>query len=159
MMPSWKDEFALKWIMVPAFTVFTVWVFVASCMHAGNQTGVNDLGLNWLATNWMFVHINIALLAFPFLVCSGFKYEKSLPWIVGMMICFYATHQFEEHAYDIFGRRYSFLNELALVLGCTTYSLNLDSEYLEVTGCGQLTEQTILWINVYCLPLLALAAL
>ena len=115
---DWASEPALKYVLLPSSAVLVPWVFIASIAQAGNQTGADDLGISWLATNWMFWHIAVGAAMFPLLVWGGFKWEKSMPWIVGMMIALYTTHQFEEHAWDLYGRRFPFIALLAKGFGC-----------------------------------------
>ena len=152
---TWEDEWAMRHILMPSAMFLCLWVLIASIWAAGEVNGKGDLGLAFLSTNWMFFHIFIALFTFPALVISGCKFDQ-MPWLSGMLLCCYTLHQFEEHAWDIFGNRFNLIYMLGRLI-CPSATLpnrstmTLDSEgvFLKTTGCGRVNEQTILWINVY----------
>jgi hypothetical protein len=144
---TWEQEPAIKYILFPMGFSLCLWTLIASIWSAGEVNGKGDLGLAFLATNWMFFHIAIALFAFPALMISGCKWTQ-MPWLSGMLSCCYTLHQFEEHAWDIFGRRFSFVYMVLGNLFCpdatsitgTTMSVNADDVFLKTTGCGRINE-------------------
>jgi hypothetical protein len=71
--------------------------------------------VSWLDANWMFLSIGGGVILFLWLLFaprwSGSLGEKlhDPKWLGFLAIFVYAVHQFEEHAFDIFGRRYMFV--------------------------------------------------
>lgn len=71
--------------------------------------------VSWLDANWMFLSIGFGVLLFLWLLFSsswsGSIKEKlhDPKWLGYFIIFVYALHQFEEHGFDIFGRRYMFV--------------------------------------------------
>lgn len=71
--------------------------------------------VTWLDANWMFLSIGFGILLFLWLLFSSrwsgsIKEKLHDPKWLGFLIVFvYCVHQFEEHGFDIFGRRYMFV--------------------------------------------------
>ena len=69
----------------------------------------------WLDANWMFLSLFFGVVLLLWLLLSpswsGTLKEKlhDPKWLGYLLIFVYAIHQFEEHGYDIFGRRYMFV--------------------------------------------------
>lgn len=69
----------------------------------------------WLDANWMFLSFGFGVILFLWLLFSprwsgSIKEKLQDPKWLGYLIVFvYSIHQFEEHAFDIFGRRYMFV--------------------------------------------------
>ncbi|MDB9944429.1 HXXEE domain-containing protein [bacterium] len=69
---------------------------------------------SWLDANWMFLSLFFGVLLFLWLLLSPkwsgtFKEKLHNPkWLGYLVVVFYSVHQFEEHGFDIFGRRYMF---------------------------------------------------
>lgn len=68
----------------------------------------------WIDANWMFISIGLGALLFLWLLFSP-RWSGSLKeklhdpkWLAFLIVVLYSIHQFEEHAFDIFGRRYMF---------------------------------------------------
>jgi len=69
--------------------------------------------VTWLDANWMFLSLFCGILFFCWLFSShwpGTLREKlhDPVWCAYLSAAVYSIHQFEEHGYDIFGRRYMF---------------------------------------------------
>ena len=70
--------------------------------------------VSWLDANWMFLSLGGGVILFLWLLFaprwSGSIKEKlhDPRWLAFLIIFLYSLHQFEEHAFDIFGRRYMF---------------------------------------------------
>jgi len=69
--------------------------------------------VTWLDANWMFLSLFCGILTSCWLLSShwpGTLSEKlhSPVWCAYLSAAVYSLHQFEEHGYDIFGRRYMF---------------------------------------------------
>ena len=115
---------------------------------------------SWLATNWMFLHLVCGCVCLPLLLvdarpASGAS--RRCDWLAMVLAAVYCFHQFEEHGFDVFGRRYPFVFHLAKILNC---DLALEGgRFLRVTGSCGLDEMTILYINVYGVMGLFLAPL
>lgn len=71
--------------------------------------------VTWLDANWMFLSIGFGVILFLWLLFSSrwsgsIKEKLHNPKWLGYLIVFvYSIHQFEEHGFDIFGRRYMFV--------------------------------------------------
>lgn len=69
----------------------------------------------WLDANWMFLSLFFGVILFLWLLFSakwpGTIKEKihNPKWLGYLAIFAYSLHQFEEHGFDIFGRRYMFV--------------------------------------------------
>ena len=77
---------------------------------AGNEA------YSWLATNWMFVHAAVGGLALLLMLSDAAP--SSCDWLSMLLCAVYTSHQWEEHAWDIFGRRFPFVFHLAKILNC-----------------------------------------
>jgi len=69
--------------------------------------------VSWLDANWMFLGLFCGVLVFSWLLSSnwpGSLHDKLFNpvWCAYLAVPVYTLHQFEEHGYDIFGRRYMF---------------------------------------------------
>jgi hypothetical protein len=69
----------------------------------------------WLDANWMFLSLFFGVILFLWLLFSS-KWSGTIKeklhnpkWIGYLVIFVYSLHQFEEHGFDIFGRRYMFV--------------------------------------------------
>merc|ERR1712061_141855 len=60
----------------------------------------------------------------------------------------YCSHQWEEHGWDILGRRYPFVDHLAKLLSCELTVESYSPRILLHSNCG-FDETTILYINTY----------
>lgn len=71
--------------------------------------------VSWLDANWVFLSLGFGIVLFLWLLFSprwsGSIKEKlyNPKWLGFFIIFVYSVHQFEEHGYDIFGRRYMFV--------------------------------------------------
>ena len=70
--------------------------------------------VSWLDANWMFLGMFGGILVFCWLLSSrwpGSLTEKlhNPVWLTLLATPIYSIHQFEEHGYDILGRRYMFV--------------------------------------------------
>jgi hypothetical protein len=70
--------------------------------------------VSWLDANWMFLSLFFGVLLFLWLLFSS-KWSGTIKeklhdpkWLGYLVVFVYAIHQFEEHGFDIFGRRYMF---------------------------------------------------
>jgi len=66
---------------------------------------------SWLDTNWMFCGLFCGVIAFFWLMSWPGSLKEKLHnplWLAYLALPVYSVHQFEEHGYDIFGRRYMF---------------------------------------------------
>jgi len=78
------------------------------------QALLDQEGVTWFDANWMFISLACALLAFGWLLLSshwpGSLGDKLLNplWWAYLAVPTYSIHQFEEHGYDIYGRRFMF---------------------------------------------------
>ena len=135
----------------------TAAVTLIAVTAVGGVLGAYDGGpmagsYKWLASNWMFLHAGIGATAMLLLLMGTpsdltKNIEKHVDWFCMILSSAYCSHQFEEHAYDIFGRRYPFIFHLAHLMSC---NVELEtSPYLTATGDCGLNEFVILWINVY----------
>merc|ERR1711904_750457 len=88
------------------------------------------MAVTWLASNWMFFNIAIGVMALPILMYALVGFSRGAPrWFANplwtnlafldllLMTCYF-FHQFEEHAFDIYGRRYPFIEHLSKIIGC-----------------------------------------
>ncbi|QDZ19843.1 hypothetical protein HOP50_03g23590 [Chloropicon primus] len=101
---------------------------------------------SWMSTNWMHIHFVLGWISVPLLLADA--RPRLCDWLAMLLASLYCSHQFEEHGYDIFGRRYEFVRHLGKILGCDVI-LESTSPRVEVAGdCGY-DESTILYINVY----------
>jgi hypothetical protein len=71
--------------------------------------------VSWLDANWMFLSIGGGIILFLWLLFSS-KWSGSIKeklhdpkWLAYLIIFVYSVHQFEEHGFDILGRRYMFV--------------------------------------------------
>lgn len=71
--------------------------------------------VTWLDANWMFLSIAGGAILFFWLLFSS-RWPGSIKeklhdpkWLGFLIVSVYSVHQFEEHAFDIFGRRYMFV--------------------------------------------------
>lgn len=116
-----------------------------------------DATTSWLATNWVFVHGAYGIVAILLLLSS--PKPKSCDWMAMLLSAAYCSHQWEEHGWDILGRRYSFVDHLAKLLSC---ELTVESYFPRIrlmsSDCG-FDERTILYINTYAVMGLFLAPL
>merc|ERR1712013_284597 len=68
---------------------------------------------SWLDTNWMFLSLFCGVLGFIYLFSRAWpgslqeKVRNPL-WLAYLAAPVYSVHQFEEHGFDIYGRRYMF---------------------------------------------------
>ena len=95
--------------------------------------------VTWLDANWMFLSLFGGILVFIWLFSShwpGSLRDKLFNpvWLAYFSASVYSIHQFEEHGYDIFGRRYMFVPVFNASLG-TKFGL-------------QLLPRTVTWINI-----------
>jgi len=70
------------------------------------------VGESWINANWMFVLPFIGLLLMYRAFHTPKVVENKLLLFVWAGMPIYAIHQFEEHAYDCYGRRYAFVDYL-----------------------------------------------
>ena len=69
----------------------------------------------WFDANWMFLSLGFGIILFLWLLfsprwSSSIKEKLHDPKWLGFLVVFaYSVHQFEEHGFDIFGRRYMFV--------------------------------------------------
>jgi hypothetical protein len=72
--------------------------------------------VSWLDAHWMFLSLGGGVVLLLWLLFaprwSGSLGEKMHDprWLAFLVIVLYSLHQFEEHAFDIFGRRYMFVS-------------------------------------------------
>ena len=72
--------------------------------------------VSWLDANWMFLSFGFGIILLMWLLFSprwsGTIKEKlkDPKWLGYFIVFLYSLHQFEEHAFDIFGRRYMFVS-------------------------------------------------
>lgn len=71
--------------------------------------------VSWIDANWMFLSIGFGVALFLWLLFSP-KWKGTLKekfynpkWLGFLLVFVYSVHQFEEHGFDIFGRRYMFV--------------------------------------------------
>ena len=100
----------------------------------------------------MFLHAGIGSMAMLLLLAgapSNLTKDTmgNVDWFCMVLSSAYCSHQFEEHAFDIFGRQYPFIFHLAHLMHCNVELETLP--YLTATGDCGLNEFVILWINVY----------
>jgi hypothetical protein len=69
----------------------------------------------WFDANWMFLSLGFGIILFLWLLFSP-RWSGSLKeklhdpkWLGFFLVFLYSVHQFEEHGFDIFGRRYMFV--------------------------------------------------
>ena len=69
----------------------------------------------WFDANWMFLSLGFGIILFLWLLFSS-RWSGSIKeklhdpkWLGFLIIFVYSVHQFEEHGFDIFGRRYMFV--------------------------------------------------
>jgi len=72
--------------------------------------------VTWLDANWMFLSLGFGVILFLWLLFSS-KWSGSIneklhdpKWLGYLIVFIYSVHQFEEHGFDIFGRRYMFVS-------------------------------------------------
>ena len=71
--------------------------------------------LNWLDHHWMFVAppVTLVFIVYKFIINKPKKFDdKRIQDFVlwgYLALPLYAFHQFEEHGYDLYGRRYHFI--------------------------------------------------
>jgi hypothetical protein len=58
------------------------------------------------------------------------------------------SHQYEEHAYDIFGNRYPFILHLSPITGCDLGEASIDP-YIRLSGGCFSDQEFIVWVNVF----------
>lgn len=67
----------------------------------------------WFDKNWMFIGPFVGVL----LILYATLYKKykigSVGWLGWFAVFLYTTHQFEEHGFNIFGQRYTFVDFIA----------------------------------------------
>jgi hypothetical protein len=99
----------------------------------------------WLASNWMFVHAAVGgVVLLPMISDAA---PSSCDWLTMLLSAVYTSHQWEEHAWDVFGRRFPFVFHLANILKC---DMALETKpLLKATGNCGVDQNVILWINVY----------
>ena len=109
--------------------------------------GLEDLqGEYWFNQNWMFLGPLIALVVMARAFFNPKIASNKLLLLMWAAFPQYSIHQFEEHAYDIFGRRYVFVDHLQESLA----SAGVDPQTM--------TPTLITTINVYLVWVLFTAA-